>query len=329
MSDPAHLHWGAEALWRQLSPLLPGISVEVAAQLDSTNSRLIERARLASGDPYAPVTQPGQFDELERLAPTPLGRRAEDMRPCLLVAEQQTHGRGRMGRGWRSAAGASLTFSLALPLNSVDWSGLSLAVGVALAEALDPLPQSGAAAAGGAGPRLGLKWPNDLWLIDAPGRGRKLGGILIETVSVGQRRMAVLGVGLNVLPLALEGLSSGYACLSELEPGIDAPRALARVAAPLVQAVKAFEAQGFAPLQALYARRDVLLGLPVRTTAAEVGAGIAEGVDALGGLRVRAEQLHHIISGEVSVRGVDVPPGTAEPQTPAGPVARSRRPERG
>ena len=121
------------------------------------------------------------------------------MQPCLLVAEEQTRGRGRLGRGWIASAGASLTFSLALPLAPEEWSGLSLAVGLALAEALDPMVQPGAP------PRIGLKWPNDLWLVDGPGRGRKLGGILIETVSVGHRRMCVLGVGLNVLPQAHEG----------------------------------------------------------------------------------------------------------------------------
>ena len=47
-------------------------------------------------------------------------------------------GRGRLGRSWRPVRGASLTFSLALPLAPRDWSGLSLAVGVALVQALQP-----------------------------------------------------------------------------------------------------------------------------------------------------------------------------------------------
>ena len=73
---------------------------------------------------------------------TPHGRRSADVQPCLLVAEQQTRGRGRLGRGWIASAGASLTFSLALPLAPEEWSGLSLAVGLALAEALDPTAAS-------------------------------------------------------------------------------------------------------------------------------------------------------------------------------------------
>jgi len=292
----AHLHWGADALWRRLEPLLPGLGVEVLARAESTNTVLLERARAISGQRDAPITRPGDLDALRVDERTPHGRRSADVQPCLLVAEEQTRGRGRLGRGWIANAGASLTFSLALPLAPEEWSGLSLAVGLALAEALDPMVQPGAP------PRIGLKWPNDLWLIDGPGRGRKLGGILIETVSVGHRRMCVLGVGLNVLPQAHEGLTHGYACLQELDPRASAPAALACVAEPLVRAVLQFQAVGFAPLVAAYTRRDLLLGQPVSTTQADVPEGVAEGVDEHGALRVRCDGVHRIVSGEVSVR---------------------------
>jgi BirA family biotin operon repressor/biotin-[acetyl-CoA-carboxylase] ligase len=300
--QPSHPHWGAEALWQKLEPLLPGLSVEVLARADSTNTVLLERARALAGAPDAVITRPGELDNLGRVAaePTPLGRRGADVQPCLLVAEQQTRGRGRLGRDWVSSAGASLTFSLALPLAPADWSGLSLAVGLALVEALDPEP---AAPRNVAAPRLMLKWPNDLWLAGPSGLlGRKLGGILIETVSVGQRRMCVVGVGLNVLPQVVPELPQGYACLQELQPDITAPAALALVAEPLVRALLQFQAQGFAPLAPAYAARDLLLGQPVGTTLPAVPAGVAEGVDERGALRVRCGDVHSIVSGEVSVR---------------------------
>jgi BirA family biotin operon repressor/biotin-[acetyl-CoA-carboxylase] ligase len=296
MPGNQHLHWGADALWQRLEPLLPGLGVEVLARAESTNTLLLERARAMGGQPDAPVTRPGDLDARRASEHTPLGRRVADVQPCLLVAEQQTRGRGRLGRGWTASAGASLTFSLALPLAPAQWSGLSLAVGLALAEALDPPEGAGAT------PRIRLKWPNDLWLMDGPGHGRKLGGILIETVSVGQRRMCVIGVGLNVLPQAHEGLSHGYACLQEIDPGANAPAVLARVAEPLVRAVLAFQAEGFAPQVAAFARRDLLLGQAVATTLAEVPEGVAEGVDEQGALRVRSGGLHRVVSGEVSVR---------------------------
>ncbi|UUX95915.1 biotin--[acetyl-CoA-carboxylase] ligase [Aquabacterium sp. J223] len=270
------LRWDAEGLWLGLKPLLPSLSVEVVAQCPSTNTELLDRAR----------RQPG--------------RRADDFDPCLLVAEQQTLGRGRLGREWKSAAGASLTFSLSLPLSPRDWSGLSLAVGLALAEALDQAQD--------APPRLWLKWPNDLWLLDAPGRGRKLGGILIETVPLGRRRLVVVGVGLNVLPERFDGLTSGLACLQEVWPDASAPAALHRLAAPLVRALLAFEREGFAPLAERFGRRDLLRGRPVRLHAP--GAtdpaldGVADGVGADAALCLRQADgtVQRVVSGEVSVR---------------------------
>jgi BirA family biotin operon repressor/biotin-[acetyl-CoA-carboxylase] ligase len=310
MPESHHLQWGAEALWQRLEPLLPGFSVEVLARAESTNTVLLDRARAMSGQRDAPISRPGDLDGRRDEPRTPHGRRSADVQPCLLVAEHQTRGRGRLGRGWTASAGASLTFSLALPLAPTTWAGLSLAVGLALAEALDPLPGTDATPGLGheqgtepaAPPRIGLKWPNDLWLIDGPGQGRKLGGILIETVNVGQRRMCVVGVGLNVLPQAHEGLSHGYACLQEIDPQASAPAVLARIAEPLLRAVLDFQAAGFAPLVAAYARRDILLGQTVSTTLADAPAGVAEGVDEQGALRVQCDGLHRIVGGEVSVR---------------------------
>ena len=228
-ADHPPLPWDAEALWRQLEPLLPGLAVEVVARAESTSSLLLQRLRGGRSAALQDMVLPG--------------RRASDTQPCLLVAEHQTVGRGRMGRNWQAAPGASLTFSLALALAPADWSGLSLAVGVALAEALDPVPAGR--------PRIGLKWPNDLWLDE-----RKLGGILIETVSVGPQRMAVVGVGLNVLPMEVGPVSSGYACLSEIDPATSAPRTLHAVALPLVRALHAFERDGFAAFRAGFEARD-------------------------------------------------------------------------
>lgn len=306
-TDGRHLHWGAEALWQHLEPLLPGLSVEVVARADSTNTRLLERARRASGKQDGRVSRPGELVALQPEPATPLGRRTDDVTPCLLVAEHQTEGRGRLGRNWHATLGSSLTFSLALALAPREWSGLSLAVGLALADALEPAagaaPTAPPAPPAPHAPRIGLKWPNDLWLLQAPGRGRKLGGILIETISVGDRRMCVVGVGLNVAPQPDGGPSAGSACLQELLPGITAPQALAAVAEPLVRGLLAFQDSGFAPLQARFARRDLLAGQAVTTTAAGVATGVAEGVDAHGGLRVRVDGvLHTLVSGEVSVR---------------------------
>ncbi len=272
MQPAIALNWRADVLAQQLAPLLPGIDVQVQAQLGSTNTQLLEQARAAA---------PGVC------------------LPQLLVAEHQTAGRGRLGRSWVSEAGASLTFSLLLPLAPASWSGLSLAVGCALADALEPAATP---------PRLALKWPNDLWWRDGPGRGRKLGGILIETVAAGAQRLAVVGVGLNIQPPPQaddDRLSHGLASVCELDPAAAAPGVLAAVAGPLVRALQRFEAEGFAPFHAAFARRDLLAGQALATSGAEPALqGRGEGVDTDGALLLRSADgtLHRVSSGEVSVR---------------------------
>jgi BirA family biotin operon repressor/biotin-[acetyl-CoA-carboxylase] ligase len=288
---PQPLQWGAEALWQQLVPLLPGLSVEVVHTIRSTNTALLERARAV------PDTSPGNDEVIVRrsVESGAFGRRAIDLQPCLLVAEQQTAGRGRQGRVWLSSPGASLTFSLALPLTLADWSGLSLVVGVAIAEALD--------GAAGSAPRIGLKWPNDLWLLGDPSATRKLGGILIETVAAGAQRLAIIGIGLNVQRFEPAEVNTGFAPLGELDTGATAPAVLARIALPLVQALQQFEREGFAPFAERFAARDVLRGRAISTTLAEVPHGIARGVSAQGALLVETDAgVVPVSSGEVSVR---------------------------
>ena len=266
MTEPA-LHWPVAALAEALAPHVPGCAVEVAAEIDSTNSELMRRARA--------------------------GRAA----PVLLVAEAQTAARGRLGRGWQSGngdVGGALACSLGLPLAPRDWSGLSLAVGLALAEALHP--------------EIGLKWPNDLWWQD-----RKLAGILVETAGSGgalAARYAVIGFGINLAPLGGEGFNTPPAWLRALLPGIDAPGALARVAGPLARAVRAFEHEGFAPLAERFNARDVLAGRPVRLSDGTEGVALGVGPD--GALRVRTPVgPREITSAEVSVRPLPADTGGA------------------
>lgn len=299
--EPTSIHWQSEALWSELSALLPGLSVEVVARCESTNTVLVDRARRSGGAGDSVPSRPGELEPpisgpMPLADATPHGRRAGDTQPCLLIAEQQTRGRGRWGRNWQSSAGASLTCSLALPFTPPDWSGLSLAVGVALAEALDP---AGNRPEG----RLALKWPNDMMWVDATGQGRKLGGILIESVPVGPRRMAVIGVGINVASQPVVDLNNGFACLQEFEPDVDVPAALARIARPWLEAVLQFQREGFAPFRARFERRDYLTGRTVTTTLDDLPSGVAAGIDAAGALLLRVgESLRSVSAGDVSVR---------------------------
>ncbi len=267
--DRATSRLSGQSPWAQR---LAHFSVEVLPEIDSTNTELMRRA-------HAGRTE-----------------------PTLLVALQQSAGRGRLGRQWASAQGDSLTFSLGLALAPQDWQGLSLAVGLALAQALHD--------------DIAIKWPNDLWW-----QGRKLAGILVETAPIDlgtaaqghtAPRYCVVGVGINIRAPAAQGLRTSPAGLQEIPPSprsaqgvqVTAAQALMRVAPALLQAVLRFEAQGFAPLQAAYNARDALRGLPVRVEQAQTPIeGTARGVDRVGALLVHTAQgVQKISSSEVSIR---------------------------
>lgn len=262
MSLPDITPWPSEAIWQAVAPQLPGFTVEVLPEIDSTNAELMRRVR------------------------------AGRLEPVLLVAEHQSAGRGRLGRQWLGHRGATgvlgpgcLTFSLGLSLAPQEWSGLSLAVGLSLAESLHP--------------DILLKWPNDLWW-----RDRKLAGILIETAHAGDAgvsRYVVIGVGLNIVCPHAASLSTPPAGLAELLPDLDAAQALARIVAPLIQTLKSFERLGFAPFQAGFHARDALAQAPV--TLSDGVSGVAQGVDRDGALLVQTAQgLQRVTSAEVSVR---------------------------
>jgi BirA family transcriptional regulator, biotin operon repressor / biotin---[acetyl-CoA-carboxylase] ligase len=271
----SHMNWPAETIWQQVMalglPSLASFSVEILPELDSTNSELMRRAR--SG----------------RLEPT------------LLTAETQTAGRGRMGRGWLSSPGDSLTFSLGISLAPASWEGLSLAVGVSVAESLQGTITS-------PGASIQLKWPNDLWLQD-----RKLAGILIETANVPppvtpfsaarpQERYVVIGIGINIAPRpATPDLRQTPACLQEFAPASTPQTALQQLFTRLLADILLFEREGFAAFAGRFTDRDALQSRAV--TLSDGSEGRAQGVDGSGALLVHTSQgVQRVASQEVSVR---------------------------
>lgn len=266
-NDP--IRWPLEAIWQAVEPQLPGFTCEVLPTIDSTNTELMRRFK--AGRPE----------------------------PTLLVAEQQSAGRGRVGRQWHSQRGDSLMFSLGMPLAPGDWSGLSLAVGVSLADSLD--------AANAPQHHIALKWPNDLWLVENRAQSkieRKLAGILVETATFEGQRYVVIGVGINVRAFEMtvrQVTSIAPNCLQNLQSDADVANTLLRVLPPLVQTMQAFAQFGFAPYQARFAQRDVLQGRHVQLS--DGTQGEAHGVTETGALLVHTSAgMKEITSSEVSVR---------------------------
>jgi BirA family transcriptional regulator, biotin operon repressor / biotin---[acetyl-CoA-carboxylase] ligase len=213
----------------------------------------------------------------------------------VLLAERQTGGRGRRGRDWASPLAAHIYLSVlrgfAGGLSRLG--GLSLAAGVAVAEALR---EAGVV-------EVGLKWPNDIVV-----NGHKLGGLLVEGGGefAGPAR-AVIGLGINVrMPPAFAAqITQPWTDLGQLLGATVSRNAVvAQVLAHLLPVLETFEQEGLAPFLERYAALDALAG---RTVRVEDGGTWFEG-DALGlaedgALRVRIEGVERRFhAGEVSVR---------------------------
>lgn len=212
------------------------------------------------------------------------------------TAEQQSAGRGRRGRDWVSPFASNLYISAVAGFagGAAALEGLSLAVGVAVAEAL---AEAGA-------PELQLKWPNDL-----VHNGSKLGGILLEMAGdAAGPCQVVVGVGINVaMPqAAADAIDQRWTDLRTLGGGRTAPRSqlLATVLNHLLPALQSFDAQGFAPWRERWQARDAFANRAVLVTLGEQPlAGTARGVDERGALQLETTTgLRSVYAGEVSLR---------------------------
>ncbi|HHW4679191.1 MAG TPA: bifunctional biotin--[acetyl-CoA-carboxylase] ligase/biotin operon repressor BirA [Xylella sp.] len=213
----------------------------------------------------------------------------------VLLAERQTGGRGQRARTWISplAANVYLSLSRMFSCGMAQLAGLSVAVGVAVAEALVTSGFS----------HVRLKWPNDL--VD---NGRKLGGVLVEGQGewVAPARV-VIGLGLNVrMPTTFaEQIDQPWVDLETLA-GVSVERnaLVAIVLSALLPALDLFEVEGLAPFLPRYAKLDCLVGCMVQIGEAHLKhVGIARGLAVDGALLVEINGvLCPFHAGEVSVR---------------------------
>lgn len=213
--------------------------------------------------------------------------------PTLLVAENQTAGRGRAGRSWLSIPDGVLTFSLAWPFskNAQQLTGLPLVVGVALAEKLLEI-----------GVPVQLKWPNDL-LKDK----KKLGGILVETQTSGEQGIwAIIGIGLNLtIPDELEALIGQAIADAPWLAQMERNLLLGHLLHALAIAMRVFDEYGFEPFVDRWNRLHAHVQMPVCIMDSGVvqAEGIALGIDASGCLLLQTPSgVLSVHSGDVSLR---------------------------
>lgn len=293
------------AVWKQLQKM----QLQTGLALESVKGRgyrlaqpleLLDPARVGAG--LVPAATPllselevlEQIDSTNRLA---LLRAQEGgRRGHVIVAEQQTAGRGRRGRPWVSPFGCNIYCSVLWEFDggAAALEGLSLAVGVAVAEALVAIGV----------PDVGLKWPNDVvW------SGRKLAGILLEMVGdAAGRCQVVVGIGLNV------AMVGDTRAASIDQPWIDvftargAPvsrnQLLAALLSSLLPALQCFEREGFASARPAWLALDSFFGREVAVHLGDsVVIGVAAGVGEAGALLVDTPQgRQQFHGGEVSLR---------------------------
>ena len=208
----------------------------------------------------------------------------------LVIAEEQTAGRGRLGRTWQAPAGTCLLFSVILRpnLEPERLHQLTMIGALALREAL----------LGSTALRAEIKWPNDVLL-----SGRKAAGILTEARLIGTKvGLAILGIGLNV-NLIPGDLDPGLAATSlAFELGHPVPRV------PLLQTILRCLEQRYQQLQAghsaaaEWAAALVTLGQRIQVVCADRSyQGLAEAVDDSGALLLRLDdgQVFRVSAGDV------------------------------
>lgn len=214
--------------------------------------------------------------------------RARDLAPgpAIVVADEQTAGRGTKDRRWLAPRGTGVLVSFVLPGPPPAAPVASLVAGVAVARALDSLGARGAT----------LKWPNDVLL-----GGRKVAGILTQASS-GPGGHLIVGIGVNVLQTEGDLAGLGSTATSLALAGVPADR-LAVLVALAREVATAFEAPADAMLEEWRGRSSVL-GRQVAVARAGEDAvrGLAAALETDGALRIEtAYGPVRILTGEVVV----------------------------
>lgn len=224
-----------------------------------------------------------------------LARKGEE-EGLVVYAEEQTKGRGRLGRNWFALPTKSLTISILLrphlPLELASY--LSLFPALACAQALEK-----------EGIICHLKWPNDIVI-----EGKKVGGILVEMESKeGKTEWVVVGIGINVNldreDFTEELRETATSLLLTSGKKLDIDDLLKDILEELNQKYPlCLSEEGRRKLRELFERRDFLKGkiLEVRLGEGEVMKGVGEGIDERGFLRLRVgERVEVIPAGDVNV----------------------------
>ncbi|MBZ3683962.1 bifunctional biotin--[acetyl-CoA-carboxylase] ligase/biotin operon repressor BirA [Providencia huaxiensis] len=252
-----------EAIKKQVD----GVNIIVEPVIDSTNQYMLERINsLKSGD------------------------------TCL--AEYQSAGRGRRGRQWISPFGCNLYLSMYWKLDQGPAAavGLSLVVGIVIAEALNKISQD----------KVKVKWPNDLYMND-----KKLAGILVElTGKTGDAAHIIIGIGINIgmNKNNIENantITQEWSSLRDEVENIERNELSANIIKSLRKSLVIFEREGLEPFLERWFKLDNFLNRPVKLLIGnDVITGVERGINDQGALLLQKDndEIIPYIGGEISLR---------------------------
>ena len=216
-----------------------------------------------------------------------------------VIAEAQTAGRGRRGKKWFSPFGSNLYISIYWPLpDGVNSSmGLSLVVGVALADALK---------ANGI-QNVGVKWPNDVYIDD-----KKIAGILVELASCTDGSAnSIIGVGVNLrMPeTSNDSIDQQWTDISQhLHTDWSRNQLAGQIYRKVIDALTQISQHGLAPTKAKWSDYDIYLNRSVRLIMGERNVtGVCKGIDENGAIVLEQNgSFVRYFGGEISLRATDV-----------------------
>jgi BirA family biotin operon repressor/biotin-[acetyl-CoA-carboxylase] ligase len=290
------------AVWKRIERLRArGYGIEAAA---GRGYRLVRTSDLllpeAIGRAYRPVLLRGAIvhrdtvDSTNRLAAELARDGAAE--GTTVLAEQQTAGRGRLGRSWVSPARLNLYASVVLrpAIPPLEVPRLTLVAGVVVADAIRATAPVDAR----------IKWPNDVLI-----GGRKVAGVLTELEAEAERvRFVIVGIGVNLnagcddFPPELQSKATSIALASGA--AVDRVAFAARLLGGLDAAYALFLHRGFAALRHRYEELHCLTGCDVAIDGTPPLTGTVRGVDDAGALLVEhAGEVQRVVSGEVTLRG--------------------------
>ncbi|MEN5031631.1 bifunctional biotin--[acetyl-CoA-carboxylase] ligase/biotin operon repressor BirA [Pseudomonas sp. Ps21-P2] len=213
--------------------------------------------------------------------------------PALVLAEQQTAGRGRRGRQWVSPFAENLYYSLALRMDGGTrrLDGLSLVVGLAVVDTLRELGIH----------RAGLKWPNDI-LVGC----KKLAGVLLEvTGDLANVCHVVIGIGININMRDSVDVDQAWTSVAlELGDIQDRNKVACALSRNLSGYLAGHQERGFAAYRKAWEDKHLWQGLVVALTAgANTTQGVVKGIGDDGALRLEVDGREEYFSGgEVTLR---------------------------